>query len=142
MFYKSLEGIRLAGKQSARQCGFACLVHALIVTWRRHDTFGPTGPWVVTKDEIPDPQNLPLWTEVNGKRMQNGTTKTMIFGVVKLVSYVSHFITLHAGDVIATGTPPGVGQGVKPNPVFLKIGDTMRLSVEGLGVQTQRVVEG
>ena len=106
------------------------------------DTFGPTGPWVVTKDEIPDPQALPLWTEVNGKRMQNGTTKTMIFGVVKLVSYVSHFITLHAGDVIATGTPPGVGQGVKPNPVFLKIGDTMRLSVEGLGVQTQRVVEG
>jgi 2-keto-4-pentenoate hydratase/2-oxohepta-3-ene-1,7-dioic acid hydratase in catechol pathway len=106
------------------------------------DTFGPTGPWVVTKDEIPDPQALPLWTEVNGKRMQNGTTKTMIFGVVKLVSYVSHFITLHAGDVIATGTPPGVGQGVKPNPIFLKIGDTMRLSVEGLGVQTQRVVEG
>jgi len=76
------------------------------------DTFGPTGPWVVTKDEIADPQNLPLWTEVNGKRMQNGTTKTMIFGVVKLVSYVSHFITLYPGDVIATGTPPGVGQGV------------------------------
>ena len=71
---------------------------------------------MVTKDEVPDPQNLPLWTEVNGKRMQNGTTKTMIFGVVKLVSYVSHFITLHAGDVIATGTPPGVGQGVKPEP--------------------------
>ena len=106
------------------------------------DTFGPTGPWVVTKDEIPDPQALPLWTEVNGKRMQNGTTRTMIFGVAKLVSYVSHFITLHPGDVIATGTPPGVGQGVKPNPVFLKVGDTMRLSVEGLGVQTQRVVEG
>jgi 2-keto-4-pentenoate hydratase/2-oxohepta-3-ene-1,7-dioic acid hydratase in catechol pathway len=106
------------------------------------DTFGPTGPWVVTKDEVRDPQALPLWTEVNGKRMQNGTTGTMIFGVVKLVSYVSHFITLHAGDVIATGTPPGVGQGVKPNPVFLKVGDTMRLSVEGLGVQTQRVVEG
>ena len=95
------------------------------------DTFGPTGPWVVTKDEVPDPQNLPLWTEVNGKRMQNGTTKTMIFGVVKLVSYVSHFITLHAGDVIATGTPPGVGQGVKPEPIFLKIGDTMRLSSKG-----------
>jgi len=106
------------------------------------DTFGPTGPWVVTKDEVPDPQALPLWTEVNGKRMQNGTTKTMIFGVVKLVSYVSHFITLHPGDVIATGTPPGVGQGVKPEPLFLKIGDTMRLSVEGLGVQNQRVVEG
>ena len=106
------------------------------------DTFGPTGPWVVTRDEIPDPQNLPLWTEVNGKRMQNGTTKTMIFGVVKLVSYISHFITLHPGDVIATGTPPGVGQGVKPEPVFLRPGDVMRLSVEGLGVQTQRVVEG
>lgn len=106
------------------------------------DTFGPTGPWMVTKDEVPDPQNLPLWTEVNGKRMQNGTTKTMIFGVVKLVSYVSHFITLYPGDVIATGTPPGVGQGVKPNPIFLKAGDTMRLSVEGLGVQNQRVVEG
>ena len=106
------------------------------------DTFGPTGPWVVTKDEVRDPQALPLWTEVNGKRFQNGSTATMIFGVVKLVSYVSHFITLHAGDVIATGTPPGVGQGVKPNPVFLKVGDTMRLSVEGLGVQTQRVVEG
>jgi 2-keto-4-pentenoate hydratase/2-oxohepta-3-ene-1,7-dioic acid hydratase in catechol pathway len=106
------------------------------------DTFGPTGPWVVTRDEIPDPQNLPLWTEVNGKRMQNGTTKTMIFGVVKLVSYISHFITLYPGDVIATGTPPGVGQGVKPEPVFLRPGDVMRLSVEGLGVQTQRVVEG
>jgi 2-keto-4-pentenoate hydratase/2-oxohepta-3-ene-1,7-dioic acid hydratase in catechol pathway len=106
------------------------------------DTFGPTGPWVVTKDEVADPQNLPLWTEVNGKRMQNGTTKTMIFGVVKLVSYVSHFMTLYPGDVIATGTPPGVGQGVKPEPVFLRPGDVMRLSVEGLGVQTQRVVEG
>ena len=106
------------------------------------DTFGPTGPWVVTKDEVPDPQNLALSTEVNGKRFQNGTTKTMIFGVVKLVSYVSHFITLYPGDVIATGTPPGVGQGVKPEPVFLRPGDTMRLSVEGLGVQTQRVVEG
>jgi len=106
------------------------------------DTFGPTGPWVVTKDEVPDPQALPLWTEVNGKRMQNGSTETMIFGVVKLVSYVSHFITLFPGDVIATGTPPGVGQGVKPEPIFLKAGDAMRLSVEGLGVQSQRVVEG
>jgi 2-keto-4-pentenoate hydratase/2-oxohepta-3-ene-1,7-dioic acid hydratase in catechol pathway len=105
------------------------------------DTFGPTGPWVVTKDEVADPQNLPLWTEVNGRRMQNGTTRTMIFGVVKLVSYVSHFITLYPGDVIATGTPPGVGQGIKPQPVFLRPGDVMRLSVEGLGVQTQRVVE-
>jgi 2-keto-4-pentenoate hydratase/2-oxohepta-3-ene-1,7-dioic acid hydratase in catechol pathway len=105
------------------------------------DTFGPTGPWVVTKDEVPDPQNLALWTEVNGKKMQNGSTKTMIFGVRKLVSYVSHFITLHAGDVIATGTPPGVGSGVKPEPVFLQPGDVMRLSVEGLGIQTQRVLQ-
>jgi 2-keto-4-pentenoate hydratase/2-oxohepta-3-ene-1,7-dioic acid hydratase in catechol pathway len=104
------------------------------------DTFGPTGPWLVTKDEIPDPQGLGLWTEVNGKRMQNGNTATMIFGVVKLVSYVSHFITLHAGDVIATGTPPGVGQGVKPEPIFLHVGDVMRLGIDGLGTQTQRVV--
>jgi 2-keto-4-pentenoate hydratase/2-oxohepta-3-ene-1,7-dioic acid hydratase in catechol pathway len=104
------------------------------------DTFGPTGPWMVTKDEVSNPQDLPLWTEVNGKRYQDGSTQTMIFGVQKLVSYVSHFITLHAGDVIATGTPPGVGAGVKPEPVFLKIGDVMRLGVEGLGIQTQRVI--
>ncbi|HEY8289634.1 MAG TPA: fumarylacetoacetate hydrolase family protein [Acetobacteraceae bacterium] len=104
------------------------------------DTFGPTGPWLVTKDEISDPQGLALWTEVNGKRMQNGNTATMIFGVVKLVSYVSHFITLHAGDVIATGTPPGVGQGVKPEPIFLHTGDVMRLGIDGLGIQTQRIV--
>ena len=105
------------------------------------DTFGPTGPWMVTKDEIPDPQNVPLWTEVNGKRMQNGSTKTMVFGVVKLVSYVSHFITLHPGDVIATGTPPGVASGMKPEPVYLQPGDVMRLGVEGLGIQTQRIVQ-
>jgi ureidoglycolate lyase len=104
------------------------------------ETFGPTGPWMVTKDEVSDPQDLPLWTEVNGKRFQDGSTQTMIFGVVKLVSYVSHFITLHPGDVIATGTPPGVGSGVKPEPVFLKAGDVMRLGVEGLGIQTQRIV--
>ena len=104
------------------------------------ETFGPTGPWMVTKDEVNDPQDLPLWTEVNGKRFQDGSTQTMIFNVVKLVSYVSHFITLQPGDVIATGTPPGVGVGVKPTPVFLKEGDVMRLGVEGLGIQTQRVV--
>lgn len=104
------------------------------------ETFGPTGPWMVTKDEIADPQDLPLWCEVNGKRYQDGSTQTMIFGVTKLVSYVSHFITLLPGDVIATGTPPGVGLGVKPEPVFLKVGDVMRLSVEGLGIQTQRIV--
>jgi ureidoglycolate lyase len=105
------------------------------------DTFGPTGPWMVTRDEVADPQNLALWTEVNGKRMQNGSTKTMIFGVVQVVSYVSRFITLYPGDVIATGTPPGVGSGIKPEPVYLKPGDVMRLGVEGLGIQTQRVVQ-
>jgi ureidoglycolate lyase len=104
------------------------------------DTFGPTGPWMVTKDEVADPQNLALWCEVDGKRMQNGSTKTMIFGVRHLVSYVSHFITLHPGDVIATGTPPGVGLGIKPEPIFLKPGQVMRLGVEGLGEQQQRLV--
>ena len=106
------------------------------------DTFGPTGPWMVTRDEVPDPQALDLWCEVDGKRMQNGNTRTMIFSVRKLVSYVSHFITLHAGDVIATCTPPGVGMGIKPEPVFLRPGQRMRLSVQGLGVQEQRIVEG
>ncbi len=104
------------------------------------DTFGPTGPWMVTKDEVPDPQALDLWCEVDGKRMQNGSTKTMIFGVKHLVSYVSHFITLHPGDVIATGTPPGVGLGIKPEPVFLKAGQVMRLGVQGLGEQQQTLV--
>ncbi|MBV9782533.1 MAG: fumarylacetoacetate hydrolase family protein [Acidisphaera sp.] len=104
------------------------------------DTFGPTGPWLVTRDEVPDPQNLSLWCEIDGKRMQNGSTKTMIFDVRKLVSYVSHFITLHAGDIMATGTPPGVGLGIKPEPVFLKPGQTMRLGVQGLGEQTQKLV--
>jgi ureidoglycolate lyase len=104
------------------------------------DTFGPTGPWMVTKDEIADPQDLPMWLDVDGKRMQNGSTKTMIFNVKQLVSYVSHFITLHAGDIISTGTPPGVGLGIKPEPVFLKPGQVMRLGVHGLGEQTQHVV--
>ena len=106
------------------------------------DTFGPTGPWMVTRDEIPDPQNLRLWCEVDGKRMQDGTTKRMIFDCRKLVSYTSHFVTLYPGDIISTGTPPGVGSGKKPTPIFLQVGQTMRLSVEGLGVQTQRIVEG
>jgi 2-keto-4-pentenoate hydratase/2-oxohepta-3-ene-1,7-dioic acid hydratase in catechol pathway len=106
------------------------------------DTFGPTGPWMVTRDEVRDPQNLRLWTEVDGKRMQDGSTKTMIFDCRKLVTYVSHFITLYPGDIISTGTPPGVGAGKKPEPIFLRAGQVMRLSVEGLGVQTQRVVEG
>jgi 2-keto-4-pentenoate hydratase/2-oxohepta-3-ene-1,7-dioic acid hydratase in catechol pathway len=103
------------------------------------DTFGPIGPWLVTKDEIPDPQNLRLWLEVDGERRQNGTTQTMIFGVKKLVSYLSEFFTLHPGDIISTGTPSGVGLGRKP-PVFLQPGQTVRLGVEGLGEQKQRVV--
>jgi ureidoglycolate lyase len=104
------------------------------------DTFGPTGPWLVTRDEIPDPQNLSMWLDVDGEPMQRGNTKTMIFDVRKLVSYVSHCITLHPGDIISTGTPPGVGSGKKPHPVFLRPGQTMRLGIEGLGEQTQRTV--
>ncbi len=104
------------------------------------DTFGPTGPWMVTKDEIADPQNLKMWLDVDGQRQQDGSTRTMIFGVKEIVSYVSHFITLHAGDVIATGTPPGVGLGKKPNPVFLELGQTMSLGIEGLGEQSQTVI--
>ncbi|MDO8277222.1 MAG: fumarylacetoacetate hydrolase family protein [Burkholderiaceae bacterium] len=103
------------------------------------DTFGPIGPWLVTRDEIAHPQKLDLWLELNGRRMQTGNTRTMIFSVAKLVSYVSQFMTLMPGDVITTGTPPGVGLGMKP-PVFLKKGDVMRLGIEGLGVQTQQVV--
>jgi 2-keto-4-pentenoate hydratase/2-oxohepta-3-ene-1,7-dioic acid hydratase in catechol pathway len=106
------------------------------------DTFGPTGPWMVTKDEIADPQNLPMWLDVDGERMQDGSTATMIFGVTKLVSYVSHFMTLHPGDIISTGTPPGVGMGKKPAPVFLRPGQTMRLGIAGLGEQAQQVVAG
>ena len=103
------------------------------------DTFGPIGPWLVTADEIPDPQNLHMFLEVNGHRFQNGSTKTMIFGVAQLVSYVSRFMTLYPGDLISTGTPPGVGMGVKPNPVFLKAGDSIRLGIEKLGEQNQKV---
>jgi len=103
------------------------------------DTFGPVGPWLVSTDEIPDPQALPMWCEVNGRRMQNGNTRTMVFGVRQLVSYLSRFMTLEPGDLIATGTPPGVGMGLKPQPQFLKPGDTMRLGIEGLGVQQQSV---
>ncbi len=103
------------------------------------DTFGPVGPWLVTADEVGDPQNLAMFLEVNGQRFQNGSTKTMIFGVAQLVSYVSRFMTLYPGDLISTGTPPGVGMGVKPNPVFLKAGDTMRLGIERLGEQNQKV---
>jgi 2,4-diketo-3-deoxy-L-fuconate hydrolase len=104
------------------------------------DSFGPLGPWLVTADEVPDPQQLDLWLEVDGKRMQNGNTRTMVYKVPFLVSYLSGFMSLQPGDVITTGTPPGVGMGQKP-PVFLRAGQTMRLGVEGLGVQTQRVVQ-
>ena len=103
------------------------------------DTFGPVGPWLVTADEVPDPQNLGLWLELNGKRYQDGSTKTMIFGVATLVSYLSRFMTLRPGDLITTGTPPGVGMGVKPNAVFLRPGDVMRLGIAGLGEQLQTV---
>jgi 2-keto-4-pentenoate hydratase/2-oxohepta-3-ene-1,7-dioic acid hydratase in catechol pathway len=103
------------------------------------DTFGPIGPWLVTADEVPDPQNLKLWLEVDGHRYQNGTTGTMVFGVAYLVSYLSRFMSLQPGDIISTGTPPGVGLGQKP-PVYLKPGNVMKLSVEGLGTQTQTVV--
>jgi len=103
------------------------------------DTFGPIGPWLVTADEVGDPQNLSMWLEVNGHRYQNGSTRTMIFGVAQLVSYLSRFMTLRPGDLITTGTPPGVGMGVKPASVFLKAGDVMRLSIEKLGEQQQTV---
>ena len=103
------------------------------------DTFGPMGPWVVTADEVPDAGKLGLWTEVNGKRVQNSNTSDLIFGIDEIVSYVSQFMTLLPGDVIPTGTPSGVGLGMKP-PQFLKPGDRMRLSVEGLGEQNQRLV--
>ena len=103
------------------------------------DTFGPVGPYLVTRDEIKDPQNLELWLNVNGKRMQTGNTKTMIFPVKEIVSYVSEFMTLFAGDIITTGTPPGVGSGMKPQ-VFLKAGDVMTLGISGLGEQRQKIV--
>jgi 2-keto-4-pentenoate hydratase/2-oxohepta-3-ene-1,7-dioic acid hydratase in catechol pathway len=106
------------------------------------DSFGPVGPYLVSKDEVPDPQNLDLWTEVDGKRMQNGNTRTMVFSVAKLVSYVSHFITLHPGDIIATGTPPGVGLGVKPDPIFLRPGQKLRVGVQGMGEQVYKTVAG
>ncbi|MGH7160204.1 MAG: fumarylacetoacetate hydrolase family protein [Acetobacteraceae bacterium] len=104
------------------------------------DTFAPTGPWLVTRDEVPDPQALQMWLEVDGARMQNGNTHTMIFGVASLISYISGMMTLHQGDIISTGTPPGVGHGKKPQPIFLKSGQTMRLGIAGLGEQQTRVV--
>src|SRR5215213_10411070 len=102
-------------------------------------TFGPLGPWLVTRDELPDPQNLPMWLDVNGERMQTGSTSTMIFDCAQLVSYISHFMILEPGDIITTGTPPGVGLGMKP-PQFLKAGDVVSLGIENLGEQRQNVI--
>jgi 2-keto-4-pentenoate hydratase/2-oxohepta-3-ene-1,7-dioic acid hydratase in catechol pathway len=104
------------------------------------DTFGPVGPYLVTKDEVPDPQNLDIWCEVDGKRMQNGNTQTMIYGVKTLVSYVSRFITLYPGDIIATGTPAGVGLGKKPNPIFLRPGQSLKVGIQGMGEQVYKTV--
>ncbi|MEB0055518.1 fumarylacetoacetate hydrolase family protein [Variovorax sp. LG9.2] len=113
------------------------------LTWDKgkgFDTFGPIGPWLVTRDEVPNPQKLAMWLDLNGKRVQTGNTKTMIFNVAKLVAYVSQLNTLEPGDIITTGTPPGVGMGMKPSPVFLKKGDVMTLGIDGLGEQRQDVV--
>ena len=104
------------------------------------DTAGPIGPWLVTTDEISDPQRLDMWLDLNGKRMQSGNTRTMIFSCAQIVSHVSQYMTLLPGDIITTGTPPGVGMGIKPNPVFLKPGDVMTLGIQGLGEQKQKVV--
>lgn len=105
------------------------------------DTFGPVGPWLVTSDEVPDPQNVTMWLTVNGERMQDGSTRTMVYGVAYLIHYLSQFMSLRPGDIISTGTPPGVGMGLKP-PRYLKVGDKVELEVEGLGRQKQTVVEG
>lgn len=105
------------------------------------DTFGPIGPWLVTKDEVADPQNLKMWCDVNGKRMQNGSSATMVYGVKYLVSYLSQFMSLQPGDIISTGTPPGVGLGMKP-PLYLKQGDVVTLGIQGLGEQRQECIQG
>jgi 2-keto-4-pentenoate hydratase/2-oxohepta-3-ene-1,7-dioic acid hydratase in catechol pathway len=104
------------------------------------DTFGPIGPWLVTRDEVPNPQNLALWLEVDGREYQRGTTSHMIFGVARLVSFITRFMSLHPGDVISTGTPPGIGMGQKPEPIYLRPGNRVRLGIDGLGEQRQRVV--
>ena len=106
---------------------------------KSYDTFGPIGPWLVTADEVKDPQNLHLWLELNGKRVQDGSTATMVYGVAHIVAYLSEFFTLMPGDIITTGTPPGVGMGMKP-PQYLKPGDKMRIGIDGLGEQNQKVV--
>jgi len=104
------------------------------------DTFGPIGPWLLTADEVPDPQALDMWLDVNGSAMQRGNTRTMIFSVAQIVSYLSRYMTLYPGDVICTGTPPGVGMGKKPAPIFLQPGDVVTLGIEGLGTQRQQIV--
>lgn len=111
------------------------------VKGKSHDTYGPIGPWLVTKDEIPNPQKLKIWLDLNGERMQDGTTKNMIFPIREIVAYVSQFMTLKPGDIVITGTPAGVGLGMKP-PKFVKPGDVMELGIEGLGTQRQKVVQG
>ena len=108
---------------------------------KSHDTFGPIGPWLVTRDEIVDPQNLKMWLEVDGVSRQQGNTDKMVFGVATAISHLSQFMTLEPGDVITTGTPPGVGMGIKPEPIYLKAGQVMTLSVDGLGVQTQKTIQ-
>jgi 2,4-didehydro-3-deoxy-L-rhamnonate hydrolase len=113
-------------------------------TWDRGkgcDTFGPVGPWLVTADEVGNPQKLNMWLDLNGQRMQDGNTKTMIFDCATIVSYCSQFMTLEPGDIITTGTPPGVGMGKKPQSIFLKPGDVITLGIEKLGTQTQKVVK-
>ena len=104
------------------------------------DTFGPIGPWLVTADEIEDPQNLSMWLDVDGRRFQDGSTRTMVYGVAHVVSYISQFMSLQPGDIISTGTPPGVGMGVKPEPIYLRPGQDMRLGIERLGEQRQRTI--
>jgi len=107
---------------------------------KSHDTFGPLGPWLVTRDEIPDVQKLSMWLDVNGERRQTGSTSTMIFTIAKCIAYVSRFLTLLPGDIVTTGTPPGVGAGMKPTPKFLNAGDVVTLGIEGLGEQRQKIV--
>ena len=113
--------------------------HGQWVKGKSCDTFGPIGPYLVTKDEVPDPQNLKMWLDLNGKRMQDGSTSTMVYGVNFVVSYLSQFMSLQPGDIISTGTPPGVGMGKKP-PLYLKSGDTIKLGIEHLGEQCQKMI--
>jgi len=133
----------VAGYVLANDVSERCFQKELGSQWDKGkgcDTFGPVGPWLVTADEIPDPQALDMFLDVNGKRMQTGNTSTMIFPVADCIAYVSRFITLHPGDLLITGTPPGVGEGQKPDKIFLKPGDEMRLGIAGLGEQRQKVI--